>query len=73
MSLTYEPSTFYDMAVTCNTAGTDGTDPCQNFGRVWGTSLVYSNTGTPSVSCGKCDQPVEVLNAVKVEPQPVIS
>jgi hypothetical protein len=77
--IVYEPNTFYDLSVTCNTAGTEGTEetegtaPCPNFGRTWEAKLVYSNNGQPSITCGRCGQPVEILTATKCDPQPEIS
>ncbi|MFF1600838.1 hypothetical protein ACFVYV_25570 [Streptomyces mirabilis] len=74
-----EPNTYYDLTVTCNTSGTEateeteGTDPCPNFGRVWEAKLVYSNSGEPFVTCGRCSRPVQIMDAVKCDPQPEIS
>jgi hypothetical protein len=64
----FEPSTYYDLTVTCHTPG------CQNNGRVWApSSPVYSNDGTPNVIDGRCGQAVEILTAVMTDPQPVMS
>ncbi|MER7937950.1 MULTISPECIES: hypothetical protein [unclassified Streptomyces] len=66
--IAFDPFTFYDMTVTCHVQG------CRNKDRVWNCNLVYSNQdGTPDVTDGRCGQPVEILTAVKSDPQPSVS
>jgi hypothetical protein len=73
--LTYEPATYYTVMVRCNTAG-DGTEahpPCVNYQREWEVTEVYSNAGQPVIQCGPCQNLVEILSAVKMDPQPEVS
>ncbi|MFG2408738.1 hypothetical protein ACGFR8_31230 [Streptomyces brevispora] len=66
--IAFEPNTFYDLTVTCHVTG------CRNNGRIWGCGQVYSNLdGTPDVTDGRCGQPIEILTALKTDPQPSVS
>ncbi|MEU1592763.1 hypothetical protein ABZ468_07855 [Streptomyces sp. NPDC005708] len=66
--ISFDPSTYYDMTVTCHVTG------CRNNGRIWACNSVYSNAdGSPDVIDGRCGTPVEILTAVKTDPQPIMS
>ncbi|MGW5696051.1 hypothetical protein ACWEWX_35580 [Streptomyces asiaticus] len=77
--LVYEPATYYNLTVRCNTAqvphptNPDEPEPCVNYGREWDVTEVYSNAGQPVVQCGPCQQIVEILSATKMDPQPEVS
>ncbi|MEU3252875.1 hypothetical protein [Streptomyces sp. NPDC006997] len=66
----FEPYTYY--AVTAQ----DNNPDCVNYingpdGKVWEVPEFYSNAGTNcSVTCGRCGQRMEILTAVRLDPQP---
>jgi len=77
--ITFEPATYYNVTVRCNTQAVanhddpDNPKPCPNYQRQWVVHEVYSNAGQPNIQCGPCQQDVEMLAAEKMDPQPEVS
>lgn len=75
----FEPFTYYNVVVRCNTAdgvrdtSTQEVGPCPNYLREWPINEVYSNAGQPVIQDIMCDRLVEILSGVKMDPQPEIS
>ena len=60
-----EPATWYKATARCNTETCDYFHSIQTFGRF------YSNNGTYlAIQCYPCRQDMEILTAVKLDPQP---
>lgn len=68
----FEPATWYSVTVRCNTEHNGPADapPCTNYAREWEVNPVYSNAGQPNIQCGPCGKKVEILSAVRLDPQP---
>jgi hypothetical protein len=64
VSVAFEAATWY--AATAR----DNNEACGNAGREFEVNPLYSNGGTPQVDCGLCGQPMEILAATLLEPQP---
>lgn len=62
--VTFEAAKWY--AVTAR----DNNEACENWDRVFEVTPLYSNGGTAQVDCGLCRQPMEILTATLLEPQP---
>ncbi|MEU9436610.1 hypothetical protein [Streptomyces sp. NPDC048252] len=63
--ITLEPRTFYTVVAR------DVTEDCPNSGGEFKVPELYSNAGTDaSVSCGLCKQPMQIVAAERLEPQP---
>jgi hypothetical protein len=66
----FEPYTFYRVTAQ------DNNEKCVNWiggedGHVWDVPEFYSNAGTNCfVYCGICGQRMEILTAVRLDPQP---
>ncbi|MFL4904809.1 hypothetical protein ACJ6WF_16880 [Streptomyces sp. MMS24-I2-30] len=61
----FEPATWY--AVTAR----DNTPACHNFNRTFDVNPFYSNDGNfVLVQCGICSEPMEILTATRLDPQP---
>jgi hypothetical protein len=67
MSIVFEPAKWYDV-----TARDDNTE-CENAGREFEVNPCYSNGGTVLIQCGLCRQPMTIVAAVLLEPQPEVS
>ncbi|MFE5368222.1 hypothetical protein [Streptomyces mirabilis] len=70
--VTLQPALYY--AVTAQ----DNNPACRNYygntGKIWDVNPFYSNDGVHySVVCGICGQPMEILTAVLLDPQPEVS
>ncbi|MGW1157784.1 hypothetical protein ACWD48_06060 [Streptomyces sp. NPDC002519] len=67
-AIVFEPATFYDAVVRCIT------ETCPNDTEPpMAVTELYSNAGTPGIQCGLCRQPMEILSATVMDPQPEIS
>lgn len=65
MSVTFEAAKWY--AATAR----DNNEACENAGREFDVNPLYSNAGTNvQVDCGLCGQPMEIVKADLLEPQP---
>ncbi|MGW4784239.1 hypothetical protein [Streptomyces sp. NPDC004230] len=52
----------------------DNTETCENFGKVFDVNPFYSNDGIQVlIECGLCRQPMEMISATLLDPQPVFS
>ncbi|EFL29397.1 hypothetical protein SSOG_09111 [Streptomyces himastatinicus ATCC 53653] len=77
--IVFEPSTFYNLVVRCNTADMskppqpDNPEPCPHYGKERQVDEVYSNAGQPVVQCWPCGKNAEILSAEKMDPQPEVS
>lgn len=66
----FEPYTYYSVTAQDNNPNCvnwiDGPD-----GKIWEIPEFYSNAGTNCfVQCGRCEQYMEILTAVRLDPQP---
>ena len=60
-----EPATWYKATARCNT------ETCDNYNTVYTLERFYSNNGFYlSIQCYPCQQDMEILTAVKLDPQP---
>ena len=65
MSVTFEPAKYYEVTAR------DNNEACRNFEQVFTVPQFYSTDGTHcSVTCGICRQPMEILTATLLDPQP---
>jgi hypothetical protein len=67
MSLPIEPAMYYDVTVR------DDTETCENFGKTFEVNPCYSNGGTFNIECGLCKQPMTIVSATLLDPQPEVS
>ncbi|WP_157876648.1 hypothetical protein [Streptomyces graminilatus] len=66
--MTFEPALWY--AVTAR----DNNETCRNYEQTFPINPFYSNDGVHvSVQCGVCGQPMEILTAELLDPQPEVS
>lgn len=63
----FEPALWY--AVTAR----DDNEACINFGKEFEVNPCYSNAGTVIVLCGLCKQPMTLVSATLLDPQPEVS
>lgn len=63
--LTYLPAMYYAAVAR------DDNPACVNYNTLWDIPEMYSNGGVPSVICGRCSQPMSIMSAVLLDPQPV--
>lgn len=61
--LVFEPAMYYAAVVR------DDNPACVNYSTLWNVEL-YSNGGTPQVVCGRCGQPMSIMSATLLDPQP---
>ena len=60
-----EPHTWYKATARCNT------ETCVNYQKVFTLERFYSSNGTyMPIQCYPCQQLMELLTAVKLDPQP---
>lgn len=65
MSVTFQPALYYDVTAR------DNNEACRNYGQEFTVNPFYSNDGIHcTVTCGVCRQPMEILTAVLLDPQP---
>ncbi|WP_406515591.1 hypothetical protein OH809_25010 [Streptomyces sp. NBC_00873] len=63
--LVFEPGKFYDAVAQCIT------ETCENYGEPpFDVPELYSNAGMPSIQCGLCQQRMEIVSAILIDPQP---
>jgi len=63
--IVFEPGKFYAATVQ------DVTEGCVNFGETFEVAELYSNAGTNvEVLCGRCTEPMQIIAAVLLDPQP---
>lgn len=62
--MTLDPGMFYAAVVR------DVTEECVNFGESFDVPELYSNGGQAAVTCGLCHQPMELVSATLLDPQP---
>lgn len=68
MSVAFEPAKWYEVAAR------DANKDCRNVGEIFTLNPVWSNDGIHvGVQCGVCGQPMEILTAGLLEPQPEFS
>lgn len=65
--IVFEPAKWYDVTARDNNA------ECENSGQEFEVNPCYSNGGTVVVECGLCRQPMTIVAAVLLEPQPEVS
>ncbi|MFF5186474.1 hypothetical protein ACFY30_22305 [Streptomyces sp. NPDC000345] len=64
MSTPIEPATWYAVTVR------DDNEACENHGQEFEVNPCYSNAGTLTIQCGRCRQPMTIVSAVVLNPQP---
>ncbi|WP_327349651.1 hypothetical protein OG772_20425 [Streptomyces sp. NBC_01321] len=63
--LAFEPGKFYDAVAQCIT------ETCENYGKPpFDVPELYSNAGAPVIQCGLCQQSMEIVSAILLDPQP---
>lgn len=62
--MTLQPGVFYTAVAQ------DVTEGCANYGEFFEVPELYSNAGTPTVTCGLCQKPMELISATPMDPQP---
>lgn len=66
--ITFEPAMWYEVTAR------DNNEACVNSGVVFDVNPFYSNAGNNCfVICGRCEQRMEILTAVLLDPQPEFS
>jgi hypothetical protein len=63
----FEPAKWYDVTAR------DDNEACMNNGKEFTVNPCYSNGGTVVVECGLCGQPMTIVSAVLLDPQPEFS
>ncbi|MER5653423.1 hypothetical protein ABT076_10450 [Streptomyces sp. NPDC002131] len=51
----------------------DDNDACENSGKEFEVNPCYSNGGLVVIECGRCRQPMEIVAATLLDPQPEVS
>jgi hypothetical protein len=64
MSVTFQPALWYTV-----TAQDDNPD-CGNLGETFEVNPCYSNGGAVTIECGLCRQPMTIVSATLLAPQP---
>ncbi|MFJ5176727.1 hypothetical protein ACIP68_23180 [Streptomyces griseoviridis] len=65
--LVFDPQTWYSATVR------DNNEECRNYLKTFTIGQLYSNDGHyVLVQCGVCGDPMEILTAVRLDPQPEI-
>lgn len=67
MSIVFAPALWY--AVTAR----DDNAECENSGQEFEVNPCYSNGGKVVVECGLCRQPMALVTATLLDPQPEVS
>lgn len=62
--LVFEPAMYYSATAR------DDNPACVNYGTLWTVAELYSNDGVPGVVCGRCGQPMSIMSATLLDPQP---
>jgi len=66
--VTFEPALYYEVTAR------DNNEACRNYELTFDVPQFYSNDGVHcSVQCGVCAQPMEILTATLLDPQPEVS
>lgn len=66
--VTLEADTWYEVTAR------DNNPDCRNYEKTFDFKQFYSNDGIHySVVCGICGQEMEILTAIKLDPQPIIT
>jgi hypothetical protein len=66
--IVFEPGKYYAAVVRCIT------ETCENYGQPpFDVAELYSNAGTPSIQCGLCQQSMEIVSAILIDPQPELA
>ena len=60
-----QPGMWYDATAR------DDNPNCVNYEKSFDCNPVYSNAGTIDIVCGLCSQPMTLLTATLLDPQPV--
>ncbi|MDX3746704.1 hypothetical protein [Streptomyces sp. AK08-02] len=63
----FEPALWYSVVAR------DDNEACTNSGTEFEVNPCYSNAGTVVVECGRCRQPMTIVSAVLLDPQPEVS
>ncbi|MER8220350.1 hypothetical protein ABTZ58_07080 [Streptomyces sp. NPDC094143] len=65
--ITFLPAMYYAAVVR------DDNTACVNYARTFDVPELYSNAGSPNVVCGRCRQPMTIMSATLLDPQPEVS
>lgn len=60
----FEPALWYSVVAR------DDNEACTNNGQEFEVNPCYSNGGTVVIECGLCQQPMTIVSATLLDPQP---
>lgn len=70
-SIVLEPATWYWMKAVCRTAATADGEPCVQYDLALEFPQEYSNGGHDArIVCAPCGRDMEIVEAVRLDPQP---
>ena len=66
------PAPVFEPALWYSVVARDDNETCTNFGKEFTVDPCYSNGGIVVIECGLCKQPMTLVSAVLLDPQPEV-